>query len=314
MDWESIRDKAWYGVVKSTLQKHIRRGDVDGAAAMTEELWALQPAGYTSRMPIIVAEDALEGAGVLTRLGYDPIGTAREIARRPKNKDAGGVMWALYFQGNPPAMKEDDWFGVENRLSNLIAGGTSTALEACNLAMEMWQKRHKPEVIQAVGITPNTRVLLDRASKETRFEGEPKMLVVAATLVAAGVVKENASFSHCPRPTKPMTEVGHRVVPWYGCDMHTIPGKNAFHRLLTRGVVKPTETASEKEVLKTLWFRCGSSELGEMVQHNWWSPEHALKDEIGRTWAQGLEMWAAIKDQVREAVVYAAREVGIQAV
>lgn len=296
MDWNSPKDKAWYGCVKSAIQKHIRRGECEGAARMTGELWRLQSAGVKTRLPIIVAEDSLDGAALLPAIEDDPIGVVWEIAARPKNRDGYAIMSAV-GSDIPPA--PEDWFGIEGKLMSLAKEGKIA--EATRMAWGMWNRKQKKEVRAALGGNPVGDIFLDRADKPTVFAGEPVVLIAAAVLYAAGKVKGDATFKARGLRTEP--PLLKRSVVWYACDYHTMPGKVALNEMMRA-------TGLDEKTVKTAWFWGESAKLGPMATHEFFNPEG---DHNGMTMEQIRKLWAEIRPRTRDKVRWTAETVGIEA-
>lgn len=284
------------------MQKHIRRGEVEDAGRMAAEMFRLSPGGFKKRLAVIVCEDALEGAGLLPFATTNPVGVVAEMARRKKNKDANGVVVKI---GAAVPPEDDVWFGKENALSQLVAEGN--ILDATRMAWGMWSRGMRDEVRGVLGKSEAGLILLDRSLQETTFKGEPVCLLAGIVLIAAGKVVLDPTFTPIDTETYP-AQIEKRRAAWYGCDMHTLPGKIAF------SVVKKHYNEIEEKQLKAIWFYGESARLGETVEHKIWDWEEVATKRVGMTFKELHARWAEMRPWVRDVVYWAAEKQGIEAI
>jgi hypothetical protein len=68
---DPVRD-VWTGVLKSALQKHVRRGETDLALPVAAELLKRAKTEFFQRWPVIVAEDVLPGVALISKGSWPP--------------------------------------------------------------------------------------------------------------------------------------------------------------------------------------------------------------------------------------------------
>jgi hypothetical protein len=289
-DWERI----WYGVLKSAVQKHVRRGEVELAVATAGEMIRLDGGeGLRKRWPIIVAEDALEGASILHLVGRETLGVIEATARLPQSKEACG----LYCDMMSGPKIEVPWFGgPDAALDQAMRDGK--IVEAAKIAWQMWTTRQKNEVEVMLGKTDHVQVFFTRMRQGHDNDSEVGLLLAGAILAAAGKTRKDIEVRHVEQPPT----VGKRVA-WYACDMHTVPGKMAFNAMLRHSL---PSTVTEDDFSRA-WFWGESARLREHVTQEFWTREKNIRfwggdpDKIDAIWkenrdkARRMVQWAADK-------------------
>ncbi len=150
------------------------------------------------------------------------------------------------------------------------------------------------------------KILLDRADKDTAFQGEPVNLVYGSTLLASGWAA-TATDQFEPMGVRKFPQEDRRRAPWYGCDFHTLPGKMALSAYLKQ------HPGTDEELFKKIWFYAESANMGPTVEHRYWNLEKTCQKRLGMSEAEMRARWAEARTEVIKMVKWACSTQGIEA-
>ena len=304
---DPVRD-VWTGVLKSALQKHVRRGETDLALPVAAELLKRAKTEFFQRWPVIVAEDVLPGVALLPQLRDNPLGVVRATCRLPKNKET----WGLYIAMKADPMQASLLPGFDRPLEASLDG--DDPLLAARIAWWLWDVGDRAHVADVLvqrakpAWCDGQRELLARVAKSYDM-CQTMFMLAGAVMIAMGQVGD---VSVRVRPVTPsdVEPLASRTVAWYACDTHTAPGSMASRALASRYLPSDVSVAQFKET----WFWLESAKLGEPIaDHRYYSVDASLmRDGVDPDRARAL--WARYRPDVQRLVVWAGTKFNIHVV
>lgn len=301
MDQDLGGTKTWAAVLKSAVQKHVRRGEVNDAIITAAESLRVAPGSLRKRWPVIVVEDALEGTSLLPQVNDNFLGVVAETASRPKNKEACGLYCEM------ESKKETlPWFGGAGGevVKALSEGDLSRVARLC---WGMWEGGEKKEVTAILGKVEGVTEILDRIRGWSTEASEAMLLMAGAVIAATG--KTAPSVVVRPIRLEDVPQMERRRVAWYACDMHTVPGRMAMGAMLNRVIPAGTLT---KEEFRMAWFWGESARLGGgEVEHRIWSWDGSVR-HFGGDPEKAREVWKMYRQETKNLVRWAAEKNGIE--
>ncbi len=287
-------------ILKSAVQKAVRRGSEGGVVWAVRRLWGT-PDGrrwLIWRIPIIAAEEVWPVLGVVGALvkqmgrglpGDEQmdhvIGIIQGMGRLAKNKDADGLLGVLSDAGKTPLGN-----GEPEIPDQEVYEFARQVVE--KERSEIWRFLHHQTTSQAVrelitaaawrypqGGMPGDRVLLVTASA---------LAVKSSAVVEAQVGVYDGTPNLC----------GEELPPWIVADMHTAPGKQALYAVAAEMGIKP-------RALSDLWFMMESGAVDRTAPGSvWWK---ALVEFRMRAFGFGgiegaKQRWAELEPLVRAKV------------
>jgi DNA repair protein RadC len=297
-------------IYKSALQKYIRRGEIEKAAAAAVSL-GTRPGGAAAlarRLPVIAAEDV--GAPWLPAIG----GVLNAVGRPVPPEAMGALVSVAAALASVPKAKEPYWLAATcwdgrrvlvsispHALEAALANGRyEDATAICLLARERREWRSGPRVLDALA-----RALADAPATaqdiahwalwRERLGGYGTGELIAAAVLAA-----------IDRPTEPLADLPRLDVAndplvridWYTQDAHTPLGRSALARS-ARVLDMPTT------MLNGLMFNFESIRLGPVELPGRWQSEALALDAAAGGWGnheRGSAIWMSVRDLVRREI------------
>ncbi|MBM4400801.1 MAG: hypothetical protein FJ045_02500 [Crenarchaeota archaeon] len=232
-------------VLKSALQKYIRRGETEKALKAGKFLYLLAKGSAIDRLKNIVVEDVASATSVVQYLNAE-IGPSQFLA-------------CVKFTADAP--KDKKYAITANRLENLterqlsqISSDTEDGLVA-HLFL-LGEDKNENEIYSIVGRSPVTESLVQRAIKGTYFKGDRFCLYAAAL-----------DYSQSPTPDIKLPNVRFDEIEpikfgdidWYCLDFHTPVGRTALNFFISK------HRDIDRVEFKTAWFMGESAKLGGKV-------------------------------------------------
>lgn len=295
-------------LLKSAVQKAVRRGSEGGVVWAVRRLWAI-PDGrrwLLWRIPILAAEEVWPALGVVGSpviemgpgLPADEqmnrvIGIVQGMGRLPKNKDAGGLQGFVGRAGKTPLINGEP--EIPDRGVYELAQQT--------LVMDRrsgWDFLLKQATFEVV--TELIRVAAWRYPRGG-MRGDPMLLVMSAVLaIKSPVIVEANAAVYDATPNL----CAEKAPPWYAADMHTGPGGHALTAAAAEARIKPA-------ALSELWFDLESGAVDRTAPESlWWEPlvEFRMRsygfggiEEARKRWA---ELAPLVRSKVEEVVSWPA--------
>ena len=291
------------GLLKSAVQKYIRRGETEKAARTASEL--LQRSGGRSalarRLPVIAAEDVgiifVPAAATDHGAWADEqlLGVTAGLSRVVKSKDAYWLAATVWSDPRPISQPTAVRF-----LRELEAGDYESALRSAIAARDAKVWRSGDRVIG---------VLLDRLGQgpvhardigTAALRREAKGGFGMDELVAAAIIAAIDQPADAPRPF-PV----HRAVPaqrpeldFYVADGHTGVGQRALHRVAIRYGL-PVKTLTD------LMFSCESIVLGPAEIPSRWKDRAVWQETVASGFSSpedAQRLWNALRPEVAREV------------
>ncbi len=253
-------------ILKSAVQKAVRRGSEGGIVWAVRRLWET-PDGrrwLIWRIPIIAAEEAWPVLGVVGArvkemgrgLPQDEqidslIGIIQGMARLAKNKDAGGLEGILAAVQKPlgkwkPEIPDREIYELAQRVFQMER-------------REMWRYLH-----EQAHDSPAVHTLIRAAAwryPQGGMPGDRLLLITSAVLAVkspAIVDAQVAAYDATPNLCQ------EERPPWTAADMHTGPGKQALHMVAATARINP-------KTLSELWFMLESGAVDRTAAESaWW--------------------------------------------
>ncbi len=300
------------GMAKSSLQKTIRRGEIDQAVGAADALLRLPGgrSGLVRRLPVIAAEDvggqwipAVVAVTRTVRSAIDLDGLDQQLraitaglASLAKDK-SGYWLAATCWDGR----RQADEVSPDALRSAMEAGDHQAAVAIYIAAREARTWRSGLRVIDALRDSARDAPELAKAIVESALwregQGGSGMDELAACAVIAAIDRPDGLVPDVPvvpyAPPEP-----HQRVMWWAADSHTIVGERVIGRVARRH-------GMSSRMLADLMFNCESIRLGPSEELARWRDEALELDaRLGgwRTHRDGLALWASLRDEVRSAI------------
>ncbi len=297
------------GTYKSSLQKTIRRGEIDQAVGAADALLRLPGgrSGLVRRLPVIAAEDVggqwIPAVVSVTRTARSVIdldgldqqlrSVTAGLASLAKNK-SGYWLAATCWDGR----RQADEVSPDALRSAMEAGDHQAAVAIYIAAREARMWRSGLRVIDALRDSARDAPELARAIVESALwregQGGSGMDELAASAIIAAIDRPDGPVPELPvvpyTPPDP-----HQRVRWWAADSHTIVGERVIGRVARRHGMPP-------RMLADLMFNCESIRLGPSEEPSRWRDEALELDALLGGWGthrEGLAIWASLRDEVR---------------
>lgn len=261
------------GLLKSAVQKAIRRGDLGLLRWALDRVWR-QPEGRAwlcRRLPILAAEEVwthLGWAGYTARLAQGLLkrpegeetaltlleGALGTLADACKNKD-GSALQALVPLGNGGTASVSDLAGVLE---------TRQPVQVTEMILELLARRADPWLTLLAWASQHgtlESVLVVQEAKAGyaggALENDRRFFVGGAVLAALYPEQVATQIRLQPFVAQPT------LPPWGVADMHTEPGRRVLSLVAkTAGI--------PREALRALWFNFESAFLDRECTEGWW--------------------------------------------
>lgn len=287
-------------LLKSALQKYIRRGEADNAYAVAHRLLTL-PGGRSAlarRLPVIAAEDvgvayipAASGSGNEPSDDADLLRVTTGLSVLPKSKEAYWLAATVWENRLPIGS-----LGGETLRDALEAGDHRGAVAMALAAREQRAWRSGERLISvlqhalASGPTLGSEIGLAALRREAKGGFGTGELMAAA--VIAAIDKPQGPTPTLPSvaaPSQPRLELA-----WFVADGHTSIGQRALRRVALRRGLRPTMVAN-------LMFCFSSVVLGPTEIPSRWQAEAREMDATAYGWgthSRGSRLWEALQSEV----------------
>lgn len=291
-------------LLKSALQKYIRRGNVDQAHAVAARLIAL-PGGRSAlarRLPVIAAEDVgvhLLPASLVPGDGPEAdtelLRVTRGLSALPKSKEAYWLA-ASVWEGRLPI----GGVSAADFREALEAGDHRLAVAIALTAREQRAWRSGERLISllqhAIMDGPPLALAIARAALEREAKGGFGVGELIAAAIIAAIERPDGPIPVLPSVAPPAA--ARLRLAWYVADGHTAVGRRALRRVAFRLGLLP-------KLLADLMFCFESVVLGPSELPSRWQPQAVAMDAVAygwRTHEHGAELWRTIRQDVSSAI------------
>lgn len=295
------------GLLKSAVQKAIRRGDLGLLRWALDRVWRREEgrAWLCRRLPILAAEEAwpsLGWAGYTARLGQSLLqqpegkataqalleGTFGTLATSAKDKDAGGIAtltrWEVGVETSPTALVRA--LEAKNPVRATAIAFTLAVQKADPWQMLVhWAAQHG--TMEAVQVIWEAKARYGGGA----LPGDLPLFVSSAVL---------AALTPEPIPTRVLfhsVEAPPAPPPWGVVDMHVDDGRRVL-ALVARLHHLP------QEVLSGLWFCLESARVDQETTEGWWP--QSIEREMQRLGYPSVEaareVWERLRPEVQARV------------
>lgn len=287
-------------LLKSALQKSIRRGEVELAATVTARLLAMDGgrSALRRRLPVIAAEDV--GAAWIPVATLDPEDDAviprvvAAMARAPKDKAAYWLAATVW----------EDRYQVARisrvRLERTLRSGDhrqAVALALAAKATRHWRSGERliGALREAIATRGTEAVQVGEAAlirEALGGSGEAELIAAAVIVAIDGLVSVPTAANEAPSPAT-ITRL-----PWYVADGHTAAGQRALRRVARRHGL-PSRGLTE------LMFSFESVRISPIEVPSQWASLARALDAEAYGWEShdhGARIWEAIRADVRDEV------------
>ena len=291
------------GLLKSALQKYIRRGETDKAIAVGGRLLQL-PGGRSAlarRLPVIAAEDVgitYLPAAATDHGEWDEASLLTVVARlseAPKSKEA---YWLAAMTWNDPRRVHDVTPVALSR--DLTKGDHLGALHRVRAAKETRDWRSGQRLMSALhahisGAPPHATAIAEAALRREAKGGFGTDELLAAAIIAAIDRPSDPppSFLKAARPSNHPIELD-----FYVADAHTAVGQRALRQVALR-------RAMPVKLLADLMFSYESVLLGPMELPSRWKADAQELEARVCGWQSletGRHLWHSLREEVAVAI------------
>ena len=300
------------GLLKSAVQKYIRRGEADAAYAAAARLLAM-PNGRSAlvrRLPVIAAEDVGITSIPASTFARDRIPADDEILDvvtglsliTPKSKDAywlAATVWdARYPAGDVSAARFR---------AALEDGDHRLALAIALDAHERRWWRSGPRLIDILQSAVANRSESAQTIAAAALQREAKGGAGTGELIAAAIIAaiEEDGVDALALPRRAARDQPELRLAWYAADGHTSVGQRALGRVSHRRGYSPA-------LLGNLMFcYCSGLVAPPEVPSRWQELGRAL-DASANGWGtheQGAGLWESLRDEIRAEIEHELRTV-----
>lgn len=292
------------GLLKSAVQKAIRRGETDLAYAAAERLLAL-PGGRSAlarRLPVIAAEDvgwwwipaaSVDGEG--PNAEAELLRTTTGLSSVPKQKEAYHLADTVWEERLPVSVVSADAFR-----DALLTSDHRTALAIALAARERRQWRSGERLIRVLAEAFADAPDVSRMAAESALRREAKGGSGTDELLAAAIIAaiDRPDGAPATLPTVNPAVASVLRLPWWVADSHVAVGERVLRRVAMR-------RGMSYRMLAELQFSYESVLLGPAEIPSRWRVQAIAMDAVAYGWGtdeRGMDLWRTLRPEVSSAL------------
>jgi hypothetical protein len=305
----SRREDPRLALYRSACQKLVRRGDVDGAAAVATAMLDI-PGGRTAlsrRLPVIAAEDVgarwlpavVDSVRLASGLNSSPrvlVDTTAALAGVPLKSKAAYWLAATCWSGRHTT----DAVTPARLTRALSEHDYRTAVATYIAARDSRQWRSGVRVIDAIrgaaeSASPLGGAIVDAALWREALAGSGMDELIAAAVIAL-IDRPTGDVPPVPSAVYDTSAAG--AIPWWAVDSHVPIGERALARVARRHGISAWR-------LGWIQFNCSSIVIRPEEEPSPWRDKALELDAAEGGWgthAEGLRIWQSVAREVQSEI------------